>query len=768
VRVPATDAGRPPLGTSPNEEFFESKLHPPPVRPALVSRRALVERLATSDDVPIASVVAPAGYGKTTLLAEWAQRDDSRVAWLSLDRTDNDPGVLLPYAAAALDRVEPIEPDLVGALARKHTITAGAARLAGAMARMEQPVTLVLDHFEVLENDECLDTIAELALHLPAGARLALASRTEPPLPLPRLRARGDVVEIGVRDLAMTADEARALLRGAGLEASDDDVHQLMARTEGWPVGLYLAALALKSGAAHENAGIGFTGDEAVVAEYLHAEIFQRISGPDLDFLTRTSILERMNASLCDAVLGATHSQQTLETLARSNLLLVGLDTRAEWYRYHHLFRSLLRRELERREPELIPLLHTRAAGWGEQHNVAEIALEHAQAAGDHETLNRVLLRNAQPMRAAGRSASVRRWIRWFDDHGLLPQYPAVAVIGALLYTSDGMAAEAEHWADAATRPAVDLTLADGTTVAERADPARVLPDGSTLASLHAILRVMMAREGVEGVRRDCEAALAELPTSNGYRGIALTCLGLCEILEGDFESADRLLLEGADSALANGRMPLLVIALAERGFVACRRGSWHDAAAFARQATEIVRTWHLEEYNEAAMADTLAARVAIHERNIDEARERLARAARLRPQLTQVPPIPSVHTLLEMARAYIALDDTAGAREVLRQARDILLRRPGLGSLPAEVEELSVRLDAMHTGAIGATSLTPAELRLVSFLGTHLTFPQIAERLFVSRNTVKSQAVSVYQKLGVSSRADAVQRLGDLGLLDA
>ncbi len=246
---------------------------------------------------------------------------------------------------------------------------------------MKEPVVLVLDHVESLQNDECLDTIAELALHLPTGSRLALGTRAEPPLPMARLRAGGDVVEVGVDALAMTGLEGRALLDAAGVQLTDAELDQLLDRTEGWPVGLYLAALALRAGASQQHAGVAFSGDDRLMADYLRTELLARLSEAEVSFLTHTSVLDRMSGRLCDAVLDRTGSGAVLESLAHSNLLLVALDRHGEWYRYHHLFRDLLRAELQRREPELVNALHIRAAEWCEANRMPEPAIDHAQKA---------------------------------------------------------------------------------------------------------------------------------------------------------------------------------------------------------------------------------------------------------------------------------------------------------------------------------------------------------------------------------------------------
>ncbi|HEX7146088.1 MAG TPA: hypothetical protein VF512_01165, partial [Actinomycetota bacterium] len=408
---------------------MEAKLHPPWARQGIVPRTELVDRLVAAHPRLIC-VVAPPGYGKTTLLAQWAQRNQRRVAWISVDHHDNDPAVLLAYLAAALDRIEPIDPDVLQSLPRPGGVAATVVpRLAAEISSMAEPVWLVLDHVELLSNQECLDAVAELAVRLPEGSCLALASRSRPPLPM---RSRGDRdLEVGVAELAMGTSEARRLLEGAEVELPDADVDELVGRTEGWPVGLYLAALALRAGGPHASAGSPFTGEDRFLADYLRSELLDRLSPELVRFLTRTAVLDQMSGPLCDAVLAGSGSGRLLASLEGSNLLLVALDRRQEWYRYHQLFRELLLAELDRREPGLVPQLHDRAATWCEANGLPETAIYHAQAAGDPDRVARLVRELAQPAYAAGRFSTVRRWLAWFEDQGLVQRYPPVAVQGA-------------------------------------------------------------------------------------------------------------------------------------------------------------------------------------------------------------------------------------------------------------------------------------------------------------------------------------------------
>ena len=417
-------------------ELVESKLRPPWARPGIVARTALVERLLASAAAPVVCVVAPAGYGKTTLLTQWAQRK-RRMGWVGVDQRDNDPTVLLTHVAAALDRVEPIDPEILRALASPGAAfaTTVVVRLAHAVSAATEPIALILDNLESLEDQQSLDAVAELAAqfsaHLPAGSQLVLASRARPPLPMALLRAQGGVVEVGVEELAMDQREGHALLEGAGVQLAEAEAAALIRRTEGWPVGLYLAALSLKAGSPRRNEEVEISGDDRFLADYVWSEFLARLPPQTVSFLTRTAVLDRLSGPLCDAVLDAEGSGDVLESLAGSNLLLVPLDRRREWYRYHHLFGELLRTELGRREPELVQELHRRAAAWCEANGLPETAIDHAQAAGDADWVARLVASLMQSTAGTGRIDTVWRWLAWFEDRGLIERYPPVACRGS-------------------------------------------------------------------------------------------------------------------------------------------------------------------------------------------------------------------------------------------------------------------------------------------------------------------------------------------------
>ncbi len=697
------------------------------------------------------TLVAPPGYGKTTVLAQWSASQVRPVAWVSLDKEDNDPSVLLADAAAAMANAQLIEPTVLEKLRAPATsMFRGLGRITPALASMSTSMALVLDHVETIENPESLDLINELALRLPVGSQLAIATRTLPPLPTALMRSRGDVVEIGLGDLAMNIDEAKLLLDGAGARVDDADVERLVEQTEGWPAGLYLAALALRAGGRAPSEGFDLRGDDRLIGDYLRSEILSHLDAPSVEFLTRTSILDHLCGPLCDAVLDRHGSQTFLESLESSNLLLAPLDRHREWYRYHRLLRDLLAADLRRREPELVPLLHARAASWLATNRLPEPAIRHAQQAGRPEMVAWLVTAHAQPAYAAGRAATVRGWFDWFQTESQIESFPGVAVLGGLVEALSGRPAAAERW-----QAAAEAGTFDG-----------ALPDGSPIEAWRSYLRALLCRNGVVEMRSDARAASETLAPASPLRAGALLLEGLSYVLEDEHDAADPILARAVDVGSYVGAAPATAAALAERAFVAIARRDWDLATQFAQRGTAIVHERDLGEYVEAAAVHIAAACTAIHGGQLDVARDCAARAARLRPLMTYAVPV-TAQFQLELARTYLQLGDQSGARTILRELRENLNQRPGLGTLQRDADALHAALDTARHGSIGASTLSIAELRVLPYLPTHLSFRAIGARLYVSHHTVKTQAISIYRKLGVSSRGAAIDRAREIGLLD-
>jgi LuxR family maltose regulon positive regulatory protein len=547
----------------------------------------------------------------------------------------------------------------------------------------------------------------------------------------------------------MDREEVGALLQAAKVELPDAEVADLVRRTEGWPVALDLAALSLKGTGAGATRG----GTGSLLGDYLQSVLLSRLSASTLRFLTRTAVLDRLSGPLCDAVLEATGSAETLEWLERSNVLVVPLDRRGEWYRYHHLFREPLLAEFKRREPGLIGPLTGRAAAWCEQHGQTEAAVDYAMQAGDTDRAARLVTDVALATYGAGRLATLERWLAWFDRHGLVERYPAVAVVGAWVHALGGDAAAAESWAEAAERGSLEGVSSDG----------RALIEGGL-----TLLRAAMCRDGVEQARCDAELAEKLVPLGSPWRATALLLLGVTKLLVGEVDKADALLAEAVAVAEDDKATAAGVVALAERAVVAIGREDWVEAGQLVKRAQSVVRDARLDEDGTSALLSAVSAHLAIHRGQVPQARAELARARQQRSRLTYALPIYAVQTRLELAHAYLAMTDVAGARMMLREIDELLVRRPHLGVLGSQAEQLRARVDTMGADVLGAASLTAAELRLLPLLATHYSLREIGERLHRSHHTVKTQAVSIYRKLGVSSRSQAIRHAQQLGLLTA
>ena len=738
---------------APPLDIAEAKLLRPPTRPGTVHQPVLVDRLTDSPTPSMIAIVAPAGYGKTTLLSDWADRDGRPFAWVSVDEGDADPVVFLSHVAVALDRVEELDADVFGVIASPGAANPGRAvrRLGASVSTRAHAFVLVLDDLDRADEPLCLDAVASLARCLPEGSAIAIAARTVPEIGLPRFRADGRLLEIGVDDLSLDAVAARQLLRGAGFRTTKAEAQELTEATEGWPVGLYLAGLSRQRQLRSGLSPIRFTGEDRFIVDYIRSEVLGHLSRDRQRFLTRTSILERLNGPLCDAVLERSGSARTLESIERRNLLVVPLDREREWYRYQRLFRQVLTSELRHREPDLVPELHRRAADWFESAGLLEAAMRHAHAGGEITRAANLLQRQLLSAYRGGRIATMRTWLARLGDEAQRDQGLAIAWAWVCALTGDPTAAD--HWLD----------------VSERALPSGPSLHGTaSLRSSLAFVRSIMTRNGPDAMLHDAEVAVSEEPQTSPYRSAALTFVGLATLLGGNADRADAVFGEAAEVGEGVGAFPAVSVALAERSLIAAARRDREQADSFSGRALEIVRTAGLSEHITSGPAYAAAALTAMRAGDRDRAQEHVTAAHRLRPILSYGFPSISVQTRLELARVEVALSDAAGARTLLTEIGEILAHRPDLGVLVDQVREFRAYVGTIRSGrSPGPSTLTAAELRVLNLLPTYLSFREIGARLFVSPNTVKSQAISIYRKLGVSSRSEAVQTSRRVGLLE-
>jgi LuxR family transcriptional regulator, maltose regulon positive regulatory protein len=649
-----------------------TKFHVPPA--GFVPRPRLLEHLAKGVGRGLTVVCTPAGFGKTTLLGDWARRSRRPAAWLSLDAGDNDPARFWRYVAAALERVRPgvgeqVEVLLRGAEPPPLEAVATAVINQVTVLSGEGAVALVMDDYHLIEAPEVHASVAFLLERLPPGLRLVLASRADPPLPLARLRARGQLAELRERDLRFTLAETAAFLREAtGLDLPAASVASLQDRTEGWAAGVQLAALSLQGHADPAGFVASFAGSHRYVLDYLTQEVLARQPEPVVGFLLETSILERLCGPLCDAVTGRTDSQALLEQVERANLFLVALDEVRSWWRYHHLFADLLRARLQQTRPERVPELHRAAAAWHEAHGFADEAVSHTLAAGEVGWAARLVERHVEGLLRRSEGATLGRWLAALPAESVdsrarlcLAQAVAAVVVGQLEAVEPLLAA-AEH--------------ALATTDEEPHQPSvgRALSVLANVPASIAFLRAELAR-----FRGDAERAVA-------FDRQALTQLG-----EGDWllRSQVRWNLAGAD--WLRGRLARAERALAEvvaerraagEGFMAMlvgydlgqvRRAQGRLGAALASYQRWLEPAGQAgRQPPHAGMAHVGVAEVLYERDELDAAHTHATRGVGLCRQLAYTQPLASGLGLL--ARIRQAQGDAAGALEAIGQAQRVEL----------------------------------------------------------------------------------------------
>ena len=511
---------------------------------------------------------------------------------------------------------------------------------------------------------------------------------------------------------------------------------------------MHLAALIARDSGAD---GLAITGDDRYVADYLYREALSRLPEDDQQFLRRTAVVDQLCAPLCDAVVDDVGAQERLRRLEAANLFLFPLDRRRQWYRYHGLFREFLMSELLRVEPDAVATLHLRAADWYEANGSPAMAVEHLLLTTERDRGVQLVTQLFLPTLLAGQLSTVQRWLSTLGDSAI-ETCPPLAVLATWMAVYSGQTAVAQRWAAFVDDASSDLAPPDGS---------------ASFDSSRAMLRAVMCPDGPERMLADAGIAVAQEPPWSPWRDTALNMCAEAHLLNGDADRAAALFAEGSAVSAALSSTDPRVFGESEQAFLAISGGQWAEAGEHVEVALAIIEQHQLHDYPASALAFAAASRVAIHEGKRDSADRHLAAAMRVRPLLTHLLPFAAVRARLHLAKAYAAIADQTAAHHLLSEIDDILQHRPALGSLIDEVEAFRRSHDASTSaGATGATPLTPAELRLLPYLQTHLTAGDIAERLFVSINTVNSQLGSIYRKLGVASRREAVHAATTIGLL--
>jgi LuxR family transcriptional regulator, maltose regulon positive regulatory protein len=728
---------------------LETKLHPPRARKEWMERGDLVDYLAGAP-ARLLLVNAPAGFGKTTLIAQWhsSPAESRPFAWISLDPDDNDPGRLWRHVAYAMQRACPgFSPDDVLAATRAPIPDfAGTLlpRLLSELARLPEPVVLVLDDYHVIKDRNCHDQVDFVLLHLPPTVQLVLITRADPPLPLARLRATADMAEVRAQDLRFLPAEVAQLVGAvAGIELSQDDLADLADRTEGWPTGVYLAALSLRGHCSPSTFIREFTGDSRFVVDFLAEEVLSQQSPEVRQFLARTSILSRFCAPLCDAVNGAAGAAAIIDLLERENLFVVPLDDTRQWFRYHHLFAQVLHSELARTEPEIVPALHERASAWFLHSGLADEAISHAHAARDVAGVVNLIAWHWYAYVASGDVATVRRWLGALGD-ATVSADPVAAHVAAWAAALSGDRESLRRWL-----PLVEAGEHDGP-----------LPDGfRSLQSSAALLQGTFGFDGI-GPMRDAAAEAIRLETdpASPWHALARAAYATALYWSGDLPAA----AEHAQAALSSPSSIGLIrmLALATLALTEVDEGELAHAEQLAHSAREIVADAGpgLGAAPQSSLAFTAVGAVASRRGRLIQARREFEHALKLRRRQPGISPWATVEILLRLAPVLADSGDRPEAAVLLAQARQVLTLAPdGADAQLARLERTERSLAARpRNGSLGGP-LTEREATVLRLLRGSLSLREIGEELYLSQNTIKTHTRAIYRKLGVSTRDEAI-----------
>ena len=739
---------------------LKPKLQAPVPRPEQLVRRGLIELLHNALECRVSVLSAPTGYGKTTLLSHWRQVDEAEVAlaWVSLDEHDNDPARLWRHIVEAFRRVVPDDQDfgadvLVGLSAvGQQLVGTTLSMLINELAESPHRIVLLLDDYQFVTEWETHESIAFFVEHIPGNVQLIISSRSDPPLPLGRLRAMGELAEIRTEELAFSEEEAERLLNEKmGLNIEPDDVAILVEHTEGWPAGIYLAALSLQRTADKRTFIESFRGSNRYIAGLLEDEVLARLPEDVRRFLLDTSILRAMTGPLCDAVTGRKGSARILRELNSSNLFVVSLDDQGEWFRYHFLFSELLFYELMSDRPDLVPILRRRASAWLEDAGYVEGAIQQAIAATDYELVRQLIARHWFGYVLDGRIASVERWLESLPEE-MIAHDAALCLVKAWISALYGEREESERF----------LALAEGSS---HEGP---LPDGT--ASVESGVALVRGVFGYGGIRAMAEAIqnAAELESERISPRTVLADLGLGLSLyyRGDTSRARKPLEEGL--RLTSIDQPVLRIGvLYALSLVAGDEGHLEEAESLAREARGALERFKLQEVPQSTVVNIALGRALAKRSKLAEAQVELKTGILLRQRHADLNPWPTVIGLLTLSEVELARGDRSGARQALAQVRAIMEEYPDAGIYPEllehQEEKLRVRkpLEAQQGAA-----LTEREREVLRLLVGELSTRQMAQSLYIAPNTIRTQIKSIYRKLGVSSRKQAVDEAHALGLI--
>src|SRR5271166_772228 len=738
----AIDAG---ASSSPPDVIVATKLQVPEPPRRAVPREALVQAVACAEDARLTLFAAPAGSGKTTLLSAWhaAPYERRPFAWLSLDDEDNDPVHFWDGVIAALATIQPgVGQRAQSALHAPGTSLTGTVipLLINEVGETLPSSVLVLDDYHVICSREVHSSLAYLLEFLPAILHVAIASRSDPPLPVGRIRARGQLTEIRTGELRFNSRDATAMLSAMGLELAPAELEQLLSRTEGWAAGLQLAGLSLR-GRKHPGTLIAtLAGDDRQITEYLGVEVLDSLPEELLSFLMRTSVLERLHPSLCDVMTGSSDARALLAEAERRNLFLTRLDSAQGWFSYHQLFRDLLRHRLEIEHPSMVSELHRRAAAWYASAGYLAEAIGHAVAGGDVERTGELVAAHWNEFFNRGRVATVSRWLAALPDD-LIAADSGLWLATVWTAMDRGRLDEVRPWLE---QPAAKATASEDAR--EREAWRRLL------RGLHSFKT---------GDLRAAVATSAELrddaaENSPFWRTVAGCLLAITLWWIGDPSAAETELRLVIGLAEADENSLAAVYALGYLALIEVDRARDSEAEDYLQRFDDLAREEpQLDEHFTAMVAHVARGRL-LQQAGDPSAAVELQRACELAARGAGI--LEQAYAQLALARLELAGEQAEG-KDRIERVRRLLDGCEELGVLDGA-------LNAKRAAAVPGDELSERELGVLRLLRTELSLREISSELYVSLNTTKTHVKRIYVKLGVSSRADAVQKARELEII--
>lgn len=740
-------------------QILATKLYIPASRPGSVPRPRLTERLNASLYGNLTLISAPAGFGKTTLVTEWITKGKLQATWLSLDDGDSNPVRFLTYLIAALQNMAPeLGAGILNLLQSPQppSIDTLLTPLLNDIAAMPQDFVLVLDDYHVLDSQEIDTALAFLIDNQPPQMHLVITTREDPPLPLARLRARGQLTELRAADLRFTADEAAVFLNQAmGLTLSSEDVEALERRTEGWIVGLQLAALSMQGQQDTHQFIQSFTSSHHFVLDYLVEEVLNQQSPHIQDFLLKTAILDHMCGPLCDAILQDDNHQgeATLESIRQANLFLIPLDNERRWYRYHHLFGDLLQKRLHESPHIDVKMLHSRASTWYEDNGLEMEAFQHATAADDIECVERLIEGHGTPLYLRGGFAPIMRWF------GSLPQAvfdekPSLLVTYAVASTVTGQ--RVDHIKD--RLHAAEIALQDDPHDARKRE----------LLGQIAAVRAMLAipHGDIETILSQSNLALEMLPTDSlSMRLFALWTNGLGHQQSGEHEIARQIYMDIVSIGEATGNIMMLLAVLTNLGQLQEEDNQLHQAQVSYQRVLALVGEPPWPMACEACLG---LARIQYAWNDLEQAEYFGQQGYELGRQIENVNTPIKAGILL--ARVRIARGDLNGATSILAESEQLIAQRGFADKLP-EIRAEQARIQQFTAQGPSTPQpliepLSERELEVLRLVAEGFSNREISERLFLALDTIKGHNRRIYAKLGVQRRTEAVARAQELGLI--